>query len=168
MKFTYCPDCGAKLVEIHAGDDGMVPYCSTCEKAWFELFPSCIIVLIYNDLGEIALSKQVFPSRPYYSLTSGYITPGETAEECAIREAKEELGLDLESLEYAGTYWYAKKSMLMHGFLGCAKKKDLVLSEEIETACWVPADKAPSIMFPDHPGNTAAALYRLYRARHPM
>lgn len=26
MRYIYCPQCGRKLTEIHAGDDGMVPY----------------------------------------------------------------------------------------------------------------------------------------------
>ena len=94
------------------------------------------------------------------SVTSGYIMPGETAEETAVREVKEELGLDLEEMTYAGTVWFEKGDMLMHGYVGYAKKQELVLSEEIDSAEWVPYQEAPKTMHPDRPGN---ALYVVYR-----
>lgn len=47
----------------------------------------------------------------------------------------------------------------MHGFIAFTKKKDLVLSEEISDAKWVPAIKAPETMFPDKPGGP---LYEVY------
>lgn len=108
MHYTYCPNCGNKLTKIHAGDDGMVPYCAKCDKRWFDSFQSCVIVLVYNEFDEIVLSKQWYFPDDYASLTSGFITPGENAEECAIREVKEELGLNVESLEYAGTYFLSE------------------------------------------------------------
>ena len=105
------------------------------------------------------LSRQGHLSDKYAALTSGFITPGETAEECAIREVKEELGLDVESLEYAGTYWFGLRDQLMHGFIGFAHKQELVLSEEIDSAEWIPALQAPNTMFPGWPG---LALYEVY------
>ena len=162
MRFTYCPNCGKKLTQIHAGDDGMVPYCKPCDKRWFDTFNSCVLVLVYNEYDEIALSRQWYLSDEYTSFTSGYITPGETAEECALREVREELGLDVERLEYAGSYWLDAADQLMHGFIGFAKKKDLVLSEEIDGASWVPAAKATDSMFPDKPGGPLYEVYHKY------
>ena len=93
---------------------------------------------------------------------SGYITPGESAEEAAVREVKEELGLDIESIESTGSYWFQKRGQLMHGFIGRVKKKDLVCSQEIESAAWVLAESAPEVMFPDWKGNHAYDIYRRY------
>lgn len=162
MRYKYCPICGAKLSEIRCGDDGMVPYCPSCDRRWFDTFFSCVIILTYNEFDEIVLARQGYLSDRYATVTAGYITPGETAEECAVREVKEELGLDLETLEYAGTYWFAAKEMLMHGFIGFARKKDLMLSEEIDSAAWVPALEAPAAMFPDRQGNALWPIYRRF------
>lgn len=159
MRYKFCPNCGKRLTEIHAGDDGMVPYCEACDKRWFDSFQSCVIVLVYNEYDEIVLSKQWYLPDEYNSFTSGFITPGETAEECAVREVKEELGLDIESHEYAGTYFLKEADQLMHGFISFAKKRDLILSEEISEACWVPALEATKTMFPDKPGGP---LYEVY------
>ena len=162
MHYIYCPFCGTKLTEIQCGDDGMVPYCKPCDKRWFDSFESCVIVLTYNEYDEVVLCRQGYLSDKYTSVTAGFITPGETAEECAIREVKEEIGLDLETLEYVGTYWFAKREQLMHGFIGFSPKKELTLSGEIDSAEWVPALEAPKTMFPAMPGSALHAIYHRF------
>ena len=42
------------------------------------------------------------------------------------------------------------------------KKQELICSHEIESASWVPAEKAPEIMFEDWNGNRAWDIYRTY------
>ena len=168
MRYIFCPVCGAKLTTREAGDDGQVPYCDRCEKYWFDTFPSCVIVLVHNEFDEIVLGRQSYLSDRYASFTSGYITPGESAEETAYREVKEEIGLDLETLDYAGTYWFAKGDMLMHGFIGYAGKRELTLSPEVDSAEWVPALDAQSKMFPDSPGNAQYGVYRKYLERRGL
>lgn len=32
MRFTYCPDCGKKLIMKEIGDEGEIPYCDGCKK----------------------------------------------------------------------------------------------------------------------------------------
>lgn len=162
MRYRYCPQCGAKLTEKPAGDDGNVPFCVQCNKLWFDSFASCSIVLVANEYHEIALLRQSYMSDKYTSFVSGYITPGETAEETAIREVKEEIGVTLESMEYVGTYWFEKTECLMHGYIGKAKKCELVLSSEVDSAEWTKAEEVVRTLFPDAPGNAAFALYKKY------
>lgn len=159
MRYKYCPNCGSKLSEIHSGDDGLVPYCSRCDKRWFDSFHSCVVILTYNAQNEIVLSKQWYLPDEYLSITTGYMAPGETAEEAAKREVLEELGLSLQSLEYAGTYWLAECDQLLHGFIGYTADSVLKLSEEVSFAKWVPALEAEAQFFPDKPGG---ALYEIY------
>lgn len=163
MRYIYCPKCGSKLGTKAAGDDGEVPYCENCQKYWFDNFANCVIVLVYNEFNEIVLARQGYLSKQYRCFTSGYITPGESAEETAIREVKEELGLDVKELQYVGSYWFAKNDMLMSGFIASVNKSELHLSQEIDSAEWVPIDEAPKTMFPDSPGNAMWPLYRYLR-----
>lgn len=170
MHYKYCPECGTKLIDKKAGDDGEVPFCPQCNKYWFDTFASCVIVLTYNEFDEVVLARQGYLSDKYASFTSGYMTPGETAEETALREVKEELGIDIQDLEYAGTYWFEARQMLMHGFIGYAPKCDFILSQEVDSAEWVKASEAPKTMFPDGPGNSAYAIFRkfLNKRKLPM
>ena len=65
MRYKYCPECGAKLKGQQAGDDGLVPYCDNCKRYWFDSFSSCVIVMVVNELHEIALLKQSYISDQY-------------------------------------------------------------------------------------------------------
>ena len=117
MEFQYCPHCGTKATPKETGDEGMVPWCPACQQPLFPMFSACTITLaVDEEAGEAALLRQSYISTQYHNLVSGYIKPGESAEECAAREVEEELGLKAESLTLTGTYWFGKKDMLMIGF----------------------------------------------------
>lgn len=160
MHFQYCPNCGARLKEKEIGDEGLVPYCDLCKTPWFDMFSTCIIALVVNENGEAALLRQGYISSQYYNLVSGYMKPGETAEITAQREIYEEIGIQVSSLEFAGTYWYGKKDMLMIGFLAKANRRDFVLSGEVEAAEWVAAEDAIRMVHPK--GSVSYALLEKY------
>ncbi len=162
MHYRFCPDCGVKLTDKMAGDDGLVPFCETCNKYWFDTFPSCVIVLIVNEYNELVLLRQGYISDRYASFVSGYMSPGETAEEAVVREVREEIGIELERMEYAGTYWFGMKGVLMIGFIAFAKKCEMVLSSEVDSASWVPVEDALQYMFPPAPGNASYGIYVKY------
>lgn len=164
MRFHYCPDCGRRLVQRSIGDEGDVPYCEGCGKPLFDMFSTCVIVLVVNEQGEAALLRQSYISSQYHNLVSGYMKPGETAEETARREVKEEIGVDVASLEITGSYWFGKKDMLMIAFIARAGKKDLVLSQEVDGAQWVPVRDALGMVHPK--GSISYALLEEYCKRH--
>ena len=150
------PECGAKLNGRQAGDDGLVPYCDNCKRYWFDSFSSCVIVMVVNELHEIALLKQSYISDQYETFCRRIIiTPGENAEEAATREVKEELGLTVENL-------IDKREQLMHAYIGIVKKADFSTSSEVDGVSWIPLEDAPTRMFPDRLGNTQHILYRKY------
>lgn len=134
MKFNYCPDCGSLLSHRDLGDEIGVPWCDECNKPWFPVFPVAIIALVYNDDGEVLLLRQNYISTKFHNLVSGYIVPGEDAETCAVREIKEETGLDVDTLRLVLTSWFEAKEMLMIGFFAHVKRKELVLSTEVDGA----------------------------------
>ena len=148
MRYIHCPQCGLKLIEKEIGDEGLIPYCTACERPWFDVFSTCVIVLVVNEYGEAALLRQAYISHQYHNLVSGFMKPGENAEYTAAREVEEELGLKVEKLEPAGTFWYEKKDMLMVAFFAHAKKQDFSLSCEVDTARWVTMDEALDLVAP--------------------
>lgn len=162
MRFVYCPQCGLKLTEKPIGDDGLIPYCTRCDRAWFDMFSSCVLVLVANEQDEVALTHQPHLSARYGVFTSGYIKPGETAEQAAAREVREELGLTIDSLESVGSFWYPKRGQLMHRFIGRCHKQPITCSTEVVDARWVPAAEMPGYMFPETEGPGAFGIYRAY------
>lgn len=160
MRFSYCPDCGCRLSRKELGDEGLIPWCDQCQKPFFDMFSSCVIVLVVNEQEEGLLLRQQYLSDRYHNLVSGYMKPGESAEDCACREVLEETGIPMQSLKIIGTYWFARKEQLMIGFIGRAQKAPFRLSREVDGAQWVPIEKALAMVHPK--GSVSYALIEYY------
>lgn len=146
------------------GDEGATPWCAACQKPLFDMFSSCIIALVVNQYGEAAVLRQDYISHTYHNLVSGYIKPGETAEDCARREILEELGLEVWDLRLTETYWFTQKDMLMIGCLARVDKAPFRLSGEVERAVWVPVGEALTMVHPE--GSVSYDMLARYLAQH--
>lgn len=163
MRFKFCPECGEKLILKPIGDEGDTPFCEKCDRPWFDMFSSAVIVLVVNEFGEAALLRQDYMSTEHRVLVSGYIKPGESAEETARREVAEEIGIKLDTLRFVGTYWFAKKGMMMIGFIARAEKAEFTLSKEVDGAEWVAVEDAIKLVHPK--GSVSYALLDEYLKR---
>ena len=146
MRFTYCPHWGTKLIGKEIGDEGIIPYCDNCKIPLWDMFTTSIIAAVVNECGEIALIRQNYVSTTNCVCVAGIMKIGESAEETVVREVKEEIGQDVESLEFISSYPYEQKEMLMLGYKATVKKKDFKLSGEVDSAEWVRYDNALSLI----------------------
>ena len=146
MRFTYCPFCGRKLEKKEIGDEGLIPYCASCEVPLWDLFTTSIIAAVVNENDEIALLRQNYVSTTKHVLVAGIMKLGESAEETAIREIKEEIGLTVKSLEYIRSFPYEKKEMLMLGYKAVVEKDDFTLSKEVDSVEWVNLEVALELL----------------------
>ena len=162
MHYFYCPTCGAKTENRPAGDDGQVPYCRGCQKFLFDTFPTCTITLVANRQNKVALLTQNYMSTQFKTLVSGYMQPGESAEESAIREVREELGLAVDSLQLKKTLWFDRGGMLMVAFLARVNEDEFALSSEVDEADWFDPAQALSLVHPDGPGNASYYLVKTF------
>lgn len=142
MHFIHCPHCGKPLIQKEIGDEGLVPYCENCATPLWDMFTTSILCAVVNEQDEVALLRQNYVSATNYVCVAGIMKMGESAEDTVVREVKEELGVDVESVRYIRSYPYEKKEMLMLGFYAEAKKKAFQLSGEVDAAEWVPVKEA--------------------------
>ena len=146
MNFSYCPQCGEKLFPKVCGDEGAIPYCGSCKRPFFPFSYACVICLcVTEDNKEIALIQQDYVSNNYINV-AGYIKQGETPESTVVGEVKEEIGLDVVSYKYIGSYYYEKKDNLMLGYICKVKKDEFALSVEVDKAEWFPLKYAQQIL----------------------
>jgi len=142
MHFTYCPHCGTRLIGKEIGDEGIIPFCENCSVPLWDMFTTSIITAVVNEYDEVALLRQNYVSTTNYVCVAGIMKLGESAEDTVIREVKEEIGQDVESLEFIRSYPYEKKEMLMLGYKAMVKKKDFKLSGEVDSVEWVKFENA--------------------------
>lgn len=141
MTFRHCPDCGAQLIR-HEGGPKSAPYCEGCRRAWYPVSLPCVICLVVNEYNEIALIKQTYATENKVCV-AGFIEQGETAEQAASREVREETGLEPVSVRYISSYYYEKSDDLMLGFLVRVNKSEFSIQpEEVESAAWYSIDEA--------------------------
>jgi 8-oxo-dGTP diphosphatase len=105
----YCGECGAGME--HGPDDSGYHrgYCPACGWSWYDPPVPITLVLVTTDSGEVVYCrKNSFPPGRW-SVVSGFIPRGEQAEVTAIREVKEETGLEVEIVSYMGTHVYDQR-----------------------------------------------------------
>ncbi len=99
--FRFCPRCGSKELTRHYGR------AIRCEDCGFEYFfnsSGAIIALIFNEKGDLLVTRRAFPpAKGALDFPGGFIDPNETAEETVIREIKEELNLEVTGMKFLFT-----------------------------------------------------------------
>ena len=145
MQFRFCPQCGGRLTQKKIGDEGEVPFCGDCNRPWFGFSYPCVICLLTDGAGKYALIRQTYATRNYVCV-AGFSHEGETAEQTAVREVREETGLEVLNMRYISSYYYPKHDNLMIGYLCTVKPGEFRLSGEVERAGWFGLEEARELL----------------------
>lgn len=95
MTIAYCIECGTQLSQKNT-----VEYTCANGHTYYNN-PRVGVVLIFQKDNKVLFSRRAHePKQGKWDMPGGFVDPGETLEEAAIREAKEELGIDVEALHY--------------------------------------------------------------------
>ena len=155
-QMSYCVQCGRELSVQLVPNEGEIPFCPVCRKLYFPSFNTTVLVAVFDSsYRRICLLRQNYVHQDYMVLVAGYVKKGETAENAALREVKEELGFDLNSLHFVSSYYHEKSNALMLGFYGVTEKTHFILQkEEVDAACWVDTNQTLSSLKPENIGFT--------------
>jgi NAD+ diphosphatase len=123
-------------------NEGLVPYCGTCEAYKFPLFSVAVSMVVTNRAQDkILLAKHVEDED--FILFAGYIKKGENAEKTIPREIKEELGMNVVKTKFMSTRYYQKKDVLMLNFIVIVEDSPIKLkTDEIAEARWCSHEEA--------------------------
>jgi len=101
-----------------------------------------VMVLVTDGADRCLLARQHGWPPGMYSALAGFVEPGETLEECVVRETGEEVGLSVRDLRYCRSQAWPFPASLMIGFRAVATPRPLTLDPtEIEDARWVRRDE---------------------------
>ena len=99
----YCPRCGAVLERAEVAGR-MREVCPDCDFILYRNPVPGVGVLVEMEGGIILIQRGQPPFVGRWALPAGYIEADESVEQAAVRECKEETGLDVELLELFGVY----------------------------------------------------------------
>lgn len=104
--FKFCPSCGTEGSVIKQNDTNYE--CSSCQWHFWNNAKACVAIAFVSD-SMVLVSKRgrkADPSYGKYDLVGGYVDFDESAYDAAIREVREETGIELthDDLELVDVY----------------------------------------------------------------
>lgn len=103
MKYSFCPLCKSPL-KLKKIDAQKRQVCLDCGFIYYQNPTPAVAVIVTID-GKLVLVKRKYePFAGLWSLPAGFMEYGESAQECAAREAKEETNLKIKTGPLVGVY----------------------------------------------------------------
>ena len=111
-----------------------------------EEFPrsdAAIITVVHDGADHVLLGRQSGWPDKWFSTFAGFVEPGESVEQCVVRELHEETGLDVVDPRYLGSQPWPFPRSLMLGFEARADRDQPLdfLDGEITEAVWFHRDE---------------------------
>ena len=154
----FCGVCGALM---RAADSERALVCDQCGAVRYPtISPAVIVAITHQD--QLLLARNAHGAFKHYSLIAGYVEAGESLEQAARREIREEVGLRVKNLRYIASQPWGLSQSLMVGFHAELDGDPTITLQESELAeaHWFTRDTLP-----DHAGPVSIAytLIDLYR-----
>lgn len=107
LGFVYCPKCSSGNI-VNRGNKSVS--CKDCDYIFYQNNAAAVAVIIEYQDKIILVRRARNPLRGMLDLPGGFVDPFESLEDAAIREVREELGLEIAKLQYLSsapnTYLY--------------------------------------------------------------
>ena len=155
----FCGSCGQKMYQV---PKERAMFCEACNLRHYpRISPSMIVLITRGD--EILLARSPRFVTGVYSTLAGFAEPGESAEDCLIREVQEEVQVEVKNIQYIGSQcWPFPHSMMLGFHAEYASGEVVPQADEIEDVGWFNVHDLP--MLPA-PRSIARYLIDLYVAR---
>lgn len=141
----FCGKCGTPTA-IKAGELAMS--CPACGLLAYPRISPAVMVLVRNG-DQLLLGRSPHFKPGVFSALAGFVEPGETLEECAAREVREEVGIEIANLRYFDSQpWPFPNSLMVAFFADYAGGTITPDPNEIEDAGWFAPDALPILPEP--------------------
>lgn len=154
----YCEECGCELVLREQPEDGLRPWCPTCRRWRYPTFSIACSMIVYHPDGTRILTIDQYGKEGI--LVAGYVSLGESLEDTARREVREETGLELASVQFNASSYYPPSNTLMVNFVCRAHEADAQPNPgEVDAARWIPVGEILDAMLPGSLARRFVALH---------
>lgn len=138
----YCGKCGTPTAR-KSGEYSMA--CPACGLVTYPRISPAVMVLIRRG-DELLLARSPRFRPGVFSALAGFVEAGETLEQCAAREVREEVGIEIANLRYYGSQsWPFPDSLMVAFFADYAGGTITPDPSEIEAADWFPCNALPTL-----------------------
>jgi len=147
MAARYCIECGTALQRRMAFGRRRLR-CPECGYVYFN-DPKVAVGVLAVRRGRLLLVRRNHdPNKGEWSFPSGYVDAGEVLEEAAIRETKEETGLDVRIGRLLGAYSTAGERVIFLAYTARVTGGRIEVGAECQAVRFFPPDALPDLAFP--------------------
>jgi NAD+ diphosphatase len=138
----FCGRCGGRT---EACGEALARRCTNCGALHYPRLAPAVLVCV-TDGDRLLLARSPHFPAGMYSTLAGFVEPGESLEEAAAREVREEVGIEIGGLRYFGSQPWPFPSSLMVAFTAEYAGGELQADEmEIEDVAWFAPDALPAV-----------------------
>jgi NAD+ diphosphatase len=136
----YCGRCGTPTV-VKAGERAR--QCPSCGQVHYPRIAPAVMALV-RKADRLLLARSPHFPPGMHSALAGFVEPGESLEQCLVREVREEVGVEVANLRYFSSQPWPFPHSLMIAF-NCDYAGGEITPEpgEIEAAGWFDLDNLP-------------------------
>jgi 8-oxo-dGTP pyrophosphatase MutT (NUDIX family) len=128
----------------------------------FDSLPNAASVALLHRQQVLLIQRAKAPWDGAWSLPGGRLEPGETAEECAARELREELGLQVYALRPVAKLLLGEGKFRLQVFGTEAFAGEITPNDEIAGWQWVPPGGEAALRTTPHLGEVLASAFALF------
>lgn len=144
----FCQRCGGETEEREI-DGRLRPVCQACG---FVLYfdPKLAVAVVIERDGAILLGRRGPNSREpgRWSFPAGFVDRGETVEDAAIREVREETGLVIEIGPLLGLYSRRGETVVLAVYTAASASGTPVAGDDLDRLEWFDPSQPPDLAFP--------------------
>ncbi len=142
----HCPRCGLALEEREAFGR-LRPVCPGCGHVVFR-GPKVAAGALVVQAGAILLNQRdIDPGLGKWGLPAGYVDLGERVEDAAVREVKEETGLDVRLESLLGVYSDVERGVALVIYCASVSGGALIVGPETRAVGFFAPDALPELAF---------------------
>ena len=149
-ELNFCPACGAALTDRWAFGR-MRRYCAACEHVVFHEHKVAAAMLLTDAEGQVLLVQRAMsPLQGHWSLPAGFVDEDESPEDAAVRECREETGLDAQIdglLKIISGREHARGADIIIVYRGHVTNGQLLAGDDAAAARYFSLEELPPLAF---------------------
>lgn len=148
QRHRFCSNCGSAT---QSAEGGYKRVCASCVSEHFPRTDPVVIIAVTRG-DQMLLGRSGRFSATMYSTLAGFVEPGETIEDAARREVKEETSIDVAEVSYVMSQPWPFPANLMIGLVGEATSEKITIDpDELADARWFSLDEVRAMDQGRHP-----------------